>query len=139
MSGVSMANQQNTQELKPIDRSLVKKVFHYKKPHMSFYCPLCATPRSLSVRAHMGHWNHLQLSVATAFIAYLLSPLMEWRGLYLYFFFWAIWEGTLRLLRRKEVPCPHCGFDASWYKRDVKEARRRVEEFWKDKTQPKSL
>ena len=31
---------------------------------------------------------------------------------------------------RKEIPCPHCGFDASWYKKDVKIARRLVKEFW---------
>ena len=35
-----------------------------------------------------------------------------------------------RLNFRKEIPCPHCGFDASWYKRDVKVARKLVERHW---------
>lgn len=34
---------------------------------------------------------------------------------------------------RKEIPCPHCGFDASWYKKDVKVARRLVAAYWSEK------
>lgn len=34
-------------------------------------------------------------------------------------------------LYRKELRCPFCGFDPSWYKKDVKFARQKVEEFLK--------
>ena len=34
---------------------------------------------------------------------------------------------------KSEIPCPYCGFDASWYKKDVKIARKKVQEFWKKK------
>jgi hypothetical protein len=46
-------------------------------------------------------------------------------------------EGIRRMLFSRQVPCPHCGFDASWYKRDVKVARRLVGEFWGDKQSEK--
>ena len=35
--------------------------------------------------------------------------------------------------RGKQISCPHCGFDATWYKRDVKVARQLVKDFWVQK------
>ena len=43
---------------------------------------------------------------------------------------WGLFEGIHKLQFRKEIPCPYCGFDATWYKRDVKMARKAVKEFW---------
>jgi hypothetical protein len=43
---------------------------------------------------------------------------------------WGLFEAAHKLLFRKEIPCPYCGFDATWYKRDVKLARKAVKEFW---------
>ncbi len=57
---------------------------------------------------------------------------MQWKGAFSFFLVWAFFEAALRLNFRKEVPCPHCGFDASWYKKDVNVARRKVDEFWGD-------
>jgi hypothetical protein len=48
---------------------------------------------------------------------------------------WGAMEFSLRLLFKKEIPCPHCGFDATWYKKDMKVARQKVKEFW-DKKRP---
>jgi ribosomal protein L37E len=47
-----------------------------------------------------------------------------------FFLYWACFEAGRRIFFSREIPCPHCGFDASWYKRDVKVARRKVDEFW---------
>ena len=63
-----------------------------------------------------------------------LWPIMSGRSLFSFFFYWAGFEGVRRLLFRKEIPCPHCGFDASWYKRDVKMAKQLVHNFWDAKT-----
>ena len=35
-----------------------------------------------------------------------------------------------KLLYRKEIACPYCGFDATWYRRDVKKANELVKDFW---------
>ncbi len=117
--------------LRPLPGSLEKRVYNYKGSAKSFYCPLCSTPRAMSVRPKVSAWNHVQMGIATAFLTLFLFPVMEWRSLFMYFFLWSALESLLRILYKKDVPCPHCGFDATWYKRDVREARRRVQEFWR--------
>jgi hypothetical protein len=64
-----------------------------------------------------------------AFI-YFAFPIMGMRSAFVFFVIWFGFEAAVRVLFKQELPCPHCGFDASWYKRDVKIARRKVEEFW---------
>lgn len=68
-----------------------------------------------------------------------LYPLMELKGIFSFFVVWGAFEAALRVNFRKEVPCPHCGFDASWYKKDVKVARQKVDEFWKTRTPDPSV
>jgi hypothetical protein len=68
--------------------------------------------------------------IVTAFATLLLFPFMEWEGLFSFFAIWACFELGIRMAFRKEIPCPHCGFDASWYKKDVKIARKLVQDFW---------
>ncbi len=50
-----------------------------------------------------------------------------------FFITWAIFELVVRSNFQKQIPCPYCGFNASWYKRDVKVARALVQEFWDEK------
>lgn len=35
-----------------------------------------------------------------------------------------------KMLYRKEIPCPYCGFDATWYRRDVTVANQKVKDYW---------
>jgi hypothetical protein len=58
---------------------------------------------------------------------------MSFRGVFSFFVFLGVFEWVRRANYRKEIPCPHCGFDASWYKKDVKVARRLVATYWSDK------
>jgi hypothetical protein len=58
---------------------------------------------------------------------------MSFRAGFVFFIYWFGFEATVRLLFKKDLPCPHCGFDASWYKRDVRVTRQKVEEFWQAK------
>ncbi len=59
---------------------------------------------------------------------------MNFKVIYLFFIVWAAYEAVHKMLYRKEIPCPHCGFDATWYKRDVRVARKLVKEFWSAKS-----
>src|SRR5690606_19676259 len=77
--------------------------------------------------------HYLQIAVLTGVTTYALFDVMQWRGLAFYFIYLAGYEVARRLVYRSEIPCPYCGFDASWYKRDVKVARRLVKEFWQNK------
>ncbi len=105
---------------------------------MEFFCPLCGTKRAVVTNPHLSAMNYLQISLITMLLTASLFPVMGFKGVFSLFFVWAAFESVLRLNFRKEVPCPHCGFDASWYKKDVKVARAKVDEFWKanSKVQP---
>jgi hypothetical protein len=71
----------------------------------------------------------------------LCYPLMSFRGIFSFFVYLAAFELIRRVNYRKELPCPHCGFDASWYRKDVKVARRLVASYWSDKqnSQPETV
>lgn len=121
------------EHLKILPGSLEKRIYRFKDPAKSFYCPLCRTPRSLAVHPRPNLKNYIQMILATSVLVLIFYPLMQWRALVFFFVIWAGLETFLRLLFKKDVPCPHCGFDATWYKKDVKEARRRVKDFWQNK------
>lgn len=109
---------------------LESRTFVYKKSSMDFFCPLCRTKRAILTRPHLSWVNYLQISMISAVLIYFSYPIMKWRSFFFFFILWSIFEFVRRSLFRKEIPCPHCGFDASWYKRDVKMARQLVQEFW---------
>lgn len=60
-----------------------------------------------------------------------LYPIISWKGLISLPVIWAIFESVHKSLYRKDLQCPYCGFDPKWYKKDVKLARQKVEEFLK--------
>ena len=115
-------------------RPLEKRTYRYKNPAMEFFCPLCSTKRAITTNPHLSIKNYIQIGMLTIVTSMALWPLMSGRSLFSFFFYWAGFEGVRRLLFRKEIPCPHCGFDASWYKRDVKMAKQLVHNFWDAKT-----
>ena len=95
------------------------RFYKVKNPRKHFLCALCRAPRQMKYSKNLNWKNYLQLTILTAFISTLLYPFMG-----------PIVEMTNKLLYRKEIPCPYCGFDATWYRRDVKVAKRKVESFW---------
>lgn len=115
-------------------RPLESRTYRYKNPAMEFFCPLCRTKRAITTNPHLTLKNYLQISMLTVVTSMVLWPIMSGRSVFSFFIFWAGFEGARRLLFRKEIPCPHCGFDASWYKRDVKVAKKLVHNFWEAKS-----
>lgn len=55
---------------------------------------------------------------------------MQEKVVFIFFLILAAFEMINKHLYRKEIPCPYCGFDATWYRRDVKVARQKVENFF---------
>lgn len=100
---------------------------------MRFFCPLCGTERAFSYRPRLSQKNYLQVFVTGLFLSVVTFPLLKAAAFFSIFVAWGVAEFAVRTLFRKEIPCPHCGFDASWYKRDVKVARKKVKEFWQEK------
>ena len=111
-------------------RPLENRVYRYKNPSMVFYCPLCRTKRAFvySPKVLLGNWMYI--FIITAFLSAALYPFMEFRSLISFFLVWGVMEYMKRHLFKQEIPCPHCGFDATWYHKDVKVARELVKNFW---------
>ncbi|MCO4755015.1 MAG: hypothetical protein KC478_11080 [Bacteriovoracaceae bacterium] len=106
------------------------RFYKVKNPTKNFICALCRAPRQMKYTKNLNWKNYLQLLVLTACASYLLFPFVGLKGLYVSLLLWPAIEMSNKLLYRKEIPCPYCGFDATWYRRDVKVARKKVEQFW---------
>lgn len=113
------------------------RFFRAKNPKKNFFCALCRAPRSLTLERHLSSINFVQIAVLTVFLTWALFQWLEWKTLGSFFIIWAGFEFVRKTLYRKELKCQYCGFDATWYKKDVRIARRQVEEFVKSNPQAK--
>ena len=113
------------------------RLFKTKNPQKNFFCALCRAPRSTHNPRHLGVNNYLQITMLTAVLTWAFFPWLEWKTLGSFFIIWAGFEFTRKVLYRKELKCPFCGFDATWYRKDVRIARRQVEDFVKENPQAK--
>lgn len=93
------------------------------------YCALCRTPRSMHYQRNLSAIHYLQIALLTVVLTWSLFQWLEWKTLGSFFFIWAGYEFSRKLLYRRELKCTVCGFDPTWYKRDVRIARRHVEEY----------
>jgi len=112
------------------------RTYKVKNSALDFYCPLCRMERQVSCRVGLSPLNYVQITMVSFVLVTLTFSRMEAIALVWPFLVWASFEIARRLLFKRDVPCPHCGFDATWYKRDVKMARKLVAEFWEKKKSP---
>ena len=116
-------------ELKPLE----ERVYKYKNKERNFFCPLCRTERNVTVSPKLTKKNFLQITLTTIVLGAMLYPFFGVESFVIFFAIWGAFELAVRSDYKKQVPCPHCGFDATWYKKDVKVARQKVAEFWAQK------
>ena len=112
---------------------LESRIYRYKNPATAFFCPLCRTERAVTISPRLTAKNFVQILLTSIIFGAALYPLMNLRSFFVFFVVWAIFEVAIRSDFKKQVPCPHCGFDATWYKKDVKVARQLVRDFWDQK------
>jgi uncharacterized Zn-finger protein len=110
-----------------------QRILKLKKPTQEIFCPLCRTLRHIRFSPRMKKHHFIQMTVLTFLFVFFFWNIFKERGLFIFFLIWSLWEGFVRWSYKKEVPCPHCGFDATLYKRDVRQARQKVKEFWNQK------
>ncbi len=103
-----------------------------KKSTTDCFCALCRSPRKLRYSRRLTSSHLIQIFVLTLGIAAALYPWLSWKGVMGLPVVWGIFESIHKSLYRKDLKCPFCGFDPTWYKKDVKLARQRVEEFLKE-------
>lgn len=114
-------------------KPLEQRVFKYKNKSSTFFCPLCRTERGISISPRLSKKNYVQILLTSIVFGAALFPFMGVKCFFIFFVDWAIFELAVRTNYKKQVACPHCGFDATWYKRDVKVARQLVKDFWMQK------
>lgn len=108
-----------------------KRFFKVKKASRNFLCALCESPRQMKYSKNLSEKNYFQILLLSAFLSWALYPVMGLKAISLILVIWPIFEVTNKVFYRKDIACPYCGFDATWYRRDVKVARTKVEDFWK--------
>lgn len=118
---------------RPASKPLVDRVYKYKNKDRNFFCPLCRTERNVTASPKLTKKNIVQISLTSIIFAAALFPVIGVESFIVFFVVWGVFELAIRSDYKKQVPCPHCGFDATWYKKDVKVARQKVAEFWSQK------
>ena len=114
-------------------KPLVNRVYKYKNKSRNFFCPLCRTERNVNASPRLTKKNHIQIIRCAVVLFGLLYPYFGIESFVVYFAIWGVFELAIRSDFKKQVPCNHCGFDATLYKRDVRVARQKVAEFWAQK------
>ncbi len=112
---------------------LVERVYKYKNKSRNFFCPLCRTERNVTTSPRLTKKNLVQISLTSIMIAAALFPYFGVESFVVFFVVWGSFELAIRSDYKKQIACPHCGFDASSYKRDVRVARQQVADFWAQK------
>ena len=114
-------------------KPLVDRVYKYKNKERNFFCPLCRTERNVTTSPRLTKKNLAQITLTSIMIGAALYPFFGVESFVVFFAVWGAFELAIRSDYKKQVPCPHCGFDATAYKRDVKVARQKVADFWAQK------
>lgn len=95
------------------------------------FCAHCRSPRKLRYHRRLQNAHFVQIFILTLGVSAALYPWLDFKGIGSFFLIWPAFDLTYKTLYRKDLKCPFCGFDPTWYKKDVTIARRQVEDFLK--------
>lgn len=107
-----------------------KKFYKVKSPKREFLCALCSAPRAMKFGKYLSPVNYVQIFLLSSVCIWFLLPLMGAKSVVMILPVWVSFEFTHKLLYRRELTCPYCGFDPTWYRRDVNLAKSKVQDFW---------
>lgn len=106
------------------------KFYKVKNPSKNFLCALCSAPRSFKYSKNLKLKNLAQIALVSTALIWALYPFIGAKSVVSVFVLWLGFEIINKMLYRKGIPCPYCGFDATWYRRDVKVAHQKVRDYW---------
>lgn len=115
--------------LNPLETRPYRVRGYYKQ----FFCPLCRSERYIKTIPYLDFRNYMQIFITSVVLIIVTYPLFAEKSFFWPILVWVGMEFAKRARYRKEIPCNYCGFDAAWYKKDVKVARRLALEFWEKK------
>lgn len=107
-----------------------KRFYKIKNPSKNFLCALCSAPRSMKYQRNLNHKQYFQIVLISVALSWSFFSIIGPESIFAIFLVWPLFELVNKMLYRKEIPCPYCGFDATWYRRDVKKANELVKQFW---------
>ena len=107
-----------------------RRPYKLKNAVLEFLCPLCGVERGISVHYKLTKSNYFQILILSSILFLAGFPFIGLGGFIFFPIIGISFEFVRRVVFRKEIPCPHCGFDAVWYKKDVPKAKQLVHEFW---------
>ena len=116
-----------TKKINPLQTN---RFYKMKNAHKSFLCALCTAPRSMKYSKSLSHKQVLQIFLISVTLSWSLYPVVGIESVFALFLVWPAFEIVNKLLYRREIACPYCGFDATWYRRDVVKANELVKNFW---------
>ena len=106
------------------------RFYKVKNPSKNFLCALCSAPRNMKYSKNLKTQNYIQIALVSVAVVWALYPFIGVKSLMSVFALWMSFEIINKILYRKDIPCPYCGFDATWYRRDVKVAHQKVKDYW---------
>lgn len=95
------------------------------------FCALCRSPRVIRYSKNLQARHYLQILLLVVAFSFSTFSFFGLKVLYSIPLIWGMFEITHKMLYRKDVKCQYCGFDPTWYKKDIKVARAQVEQFLK--------
>jgi hypothetical protein len=100
-----------------------------KKDSKECYCALCRTPRVLRYERNLSKRHYIQIALISLVLMVAGFSFIDFKVVGAPFLVWLVFESIHKSYYRRDLVCPFCGFDPTWYRKDVKLARRKVEEF----------
>jgi hypothetical protein len=104
---------------------------HGRKEIGDCYCALCRSPRRVRYSRNLKAQHYGQILVLTIVLTACTFPWLQFKGFVALPLIWAIFESIHKSLYRRDLKCQYCGFDPTWYKKEIRLARQQVEDFLK--------
>ena len=118
---------------------MAKNFIKVKATSKNFLCALCSVHRKMKYSKSLSPKHYIQILLISTALVTAGWSFVGVNSLVMIPLIWCAFEFTNKVLYRKDIPCPHCGFDATWYRRDVKMAKLKVERFWEYKNSQKPV
>jgi hypothetical protein len=97
------------------------------------FCALCGIKRQFLGHRSLTKKMWFEVLSIGSLLSVLLFPLLEFKGLISLGLVAMIYDFANMSVYRKEVRCPHCGFDPIWYRKNWRLAKTMIQTTIADK------
>ena len=90
------------------------------------FCALCGIKRQFKGERRLTKKMYAEIVSIGGFISLILYPIFAWKSIISLLIVAMIYEFINMSVYRKEVQCPHCGFDPVWYRKNWRKAKSMI-------------